>query len=87
MKEYQCYLTPGFEPFEPLELARETEKIVTRVGEDGLERKYEGIYSAPVGYSNRLRGGLLPSLYLLLVQLVERFPRKIWSILFAERDC
>jgi hypothetical protein len=44
MKEYQCYLTPGFEPFEPLELARETEKIVTRVGEDGLERKYEGIY-------------------------------------------
>jgi len=38
MKEYQCYLTTGFEPFEPLELARETEKIVTRVGK---ERKLE----------------------------------------------
>ncbi len=48
MKEYQRYLTPGFEPFDPLELARETEKIVTRMGEEGLERKYAGIYSAPV---------------------------------------
>ena len=48
MKKYQCYLTPGFESFEPLELARETEKIVTRVGGEGLERKYEGIHSAPV---------------------------------------
>jgi len=45
---YQRYLTPGFEPFDPLELARETEKIVTKVGEEGLERKYAGIYSAPV---------------------------------------
>jgi len=45
---YQRYLTPGFEPFDPLELARKTEKIVTKVGEAGLERKYAGIYSAPV---------------------------------------
>jgi uncharacterized Fe-S cluster-containing radical SAM superfamily protein len=35
-------------PFDPLELARETEKIVTRRGPEGLERKYVGIYSAPV---------------------------------------
>jgi len=48
MKEYQRYLTPGFEPFDPLELARETENIVTRMGKEGLERKYAGIYSAPV---------------------------------------
>lgn len=48
MEEYQRYLTSGFEPFDPLELARETEKIVTRMGEEGLERKYAGIYSAPV---------------------------------------
>ncbi len=48
MKEYQRYLTPGFESFDPLELAKETEKIVTRMGEEGLERKYAGIYSAPV---------------------------------------
>ena len=48
MKEYQRYLTQDFEPFDPLELVKETEEIVTRVGEEGLERKYAGIYSAPV---------------------------------------
>ena len=48
MKEYQRFLTPGFSPFDPLELARETEKIVTLEGPEGLERKYVGIYSAPV---------------------------------------
>jgi len=41
-------LTPGFEPFDPLELARETEEIVTRQGPDGLERKYTDFYSVPV---------------------------------------
>jgi uncharacterized Fe-S cluster-containing radical SAM superfamily protein len=48
MKTYQRFLTPDFKPFDPLELARETEKLVTRRGEEGLERKYVGIYSAPV---------------------------------------
>ena len=48
MKDYQRFLTPGFKPFDPLELARETERIVTRQGSEGLERKYVGIYSAPV---------------------------------------
>ncbi|MDI6811483.1 MAG: radical SAM protein [archaeon] len=48
MERYQRYLTPNFEPFDPLELARETEEIVTREGKEGLERKYAGIYSAPV---------------------------------------
>jgi len=48
MKTYQRFLTPNFKPFDPLELARETEKIVTRRGKEGLERKYVGIYSAPV---------------------------------------
>ena len=48
MPAYQRFLTPKFKPFDPLELARETEKIVTREGEEGLERKYVGIYSAPV---------------------------------------
>ena len=46
--EYQRFLTPGFEPFDPLKLARETEKIVTRQGPDGLERKYTDFYSVPV---------------------------------------
>jgi len=48
VKEYQRFLAPGFTPFDPLELARETEGIVTREGPDGLERKYVGVYSAPV---------------------------------------
>lgn len=48
MKEYQRFLTPESKPFNPLELAKETEKIVTKEGAEGLERKYVGIYSAPV---------------------------------------
>lgn len=48
MKIHQRFLTPKFKPFDPLELARETENIVTRRGKEGLERKYVGIYSAPV---------------------------------------
>lgn len=32
-------LDPGFKPFNPLELAKETEEIVTRQGSEGLERK------------------------------------------------
>lgn len=48
MKPYQRFLKPKFIPFDPLELARETEKIVARTGKEGSERKYVGIYSAPV---------------------------------------
>ena len=46
--KYQRFLTPGFKPFNPLELARETEKIVTRQEPVGLERKYTDFYSVPV---------------------------------------
>ncbi|MGQ9514974.1 MAG: radical SAM protein [Thermoproteota archaeon] len=48
MKEYQRFLTVGFKPFNPLELAKETEQIATRLGPEGLERKYTGFYSVPV---------------------------------------
>ena len=48
MKLYQRFLRIGFTPFDPLELAKETEKIVTRKGKEGLKRKYVGLYSAPV---------------------------------------
>ena len=48
MKPYQRFLTSGFQPFDPVELARETEEITAREGPEGLERKYAGIYSAPV---------------------------------------
>jgi len=47
-KVYQRFLTPHFNPFDPLELAKETEEVVTRSGLRGLERKYVGVYSAPV---------------------------------------
>jgi len=48
--KYQRFLRRGFKPFDPLDLTRETEKIVTErgKGKEGLERKYVGIYSAPV---------------------------------------
>jgi uncharacterized Fe-S cluster-containing radical SAM superfamily protein len=46
--EYQRFLAKGFRPFNPLELAKETEKIVTRWGDYGLERKYTDFYSVPV---------------------------------------
>lgn len=48
MEKYPRFITLQSEPFDPLELARETERIVTRKGPDGLERKYVDIYSAPV---------------------------------------
>jgi uncharacterized Fe-S cluster-containing radical SAM superfamily protein len=45
---YQRFLTPNFKPFNPLKLAEETERIVTRMGPEGLERKYTDFYSVPV---------------------------------------
>ena len=41
---YQRYLEPGFTPFDPLELARQTEKIVCR----GDHRKYTKFYCTGV---------------------------------------
>ena len=48
MDKYQRFLTPSFKPFNPIELARRTEVIVTRQGPEGLERKYTDFYSVPV---------------------------------------
>ena len=48
MTTYQRFLARGFTPFDPLALAEETGKKITREGPEGLERKYTGIYSAPV---------------------------------------
>ena len=45
---YQRFLKPDFKPFDPLDLANETEKIVTRRFEHGVKRKYVAFYSAPV---------------------------------------
>lgn len=48
LDEYQRYITPNSTPFNPLKLAKRTEELITREGYNGLERKYTGIYSAPV---------------------------------------
>ncbi len=45
---YPRFLTKGFKPFDPIELARITEKIVVREGNEGFERKYTHFYSVPV---------------------------------------
>ncbi len=45
---YQRFLKPGFKPFNPIELAKQTELIVTREGPEGQERKYTDFYSVPV---------------------------------------
>ena len=47
-QEYPRFVTPTFHPFDPVELARETEKIVTRIGPNGMERKYEDFYATGV---------------------------------------
>ena len=48
MSSYQRFLTPSSKPFDPIELAEETEAIVTRRGPDGLERKYTDFYATGV---------------------------------------
>ena len=45
---YPRYIEPGFKPYNPVELAFKTEKIVTREGEEGQKRKYTDFYSVPV---------------------------------------
>jgi len=45
---YPRYVTPDFEPFDPVELVKETESIVTRKGSNGQERKYESFYATGV---------------------------------------
>ncbi len=44
MKEYPRYITPGFSPFDPIQLARMTEQIVSR----GTSRKYTKFYKVGV---------------------------------------
>lgn len=44
MKDYPRYMTPGFSPFDPIELAQMTEQIVSR----GTSRKYTKFYKVGV---------------------------------------
>ncbi len=43
-KGYPRYITPSSQPFDPVELLKETEKIVIKDGPNGQERKYESIH-------------------------------------------
>lgn len=45
---YQRFLAPDSEPFDPLAVAEETERLVARQGPHGQERKYTRFYSVPV---------------------------------------
>jgi len=47
-KTYPRFVTADFQLFDPVELAKETEKIVTRKGPYGQERKYEAFYATGV---------------------------------------
>jgi len=47
-KSYPRYIQPDSEAFDPIELVKETENIVTRNGPNGQERKYESFYAAGV---------------------------------------
>lgn len=47
-KGYPRYVTASFQPFDPVELLKETEKIVTKNGPNGQERKYESFYTVGV---------------------------------------
>jgi uncharacterized Fe-S cluster-containing radical SAM superfamily protein len=48
MNGYPRFLTRNLTPYDPLELSEQTEKLITRNGPDGLERKYTKFYSVPV---------------------------------------
>ena len=48
MEEYPRFLKPGFKPYNPLELAKRTERLVCRWGSKGLERKYTAFYATGV---------------------------------------
>ncbi|WEU39822.1 MAG: molybdenum cofactor biosynthesis protein MoaA [Candidatus Odinarchaeum yellowstonii] len=48
MEDYPRFLTEGAKPFNPLELAEKTERIVTRLSGGGLKRKYTSFYTASV---------------------------------------
>lgn len=79
MNPYQRFLTQNFVPFDPLELARETEKIVTRLGREGLERKYVGFYSAPVyrGIATGYAGGCCLRCIYCWANWSRDFPEKL----------
>lgn len=78
MDIYPRYITPGFTLFDPLKLAKQTEKIIIRYKNEKCERKYTAIY--PVGVYGGIAtaytvGCVLRCIY-CWVSLSRDFPEK-----------
>lgn len=71
---YPRYLTPSIKPFNPIKLARETEKIVCR----GEERKYTAFYTAGVygGIATGYAVGCCLRCFYCWVEMSRDFPEK-----------
>lgn len=48
MRDYPRYISKDFKPFDPVGLARWTERIICREGHRGQERKYDAFYATGV---------------------------------------
>lgn len=74
MEDYPRYITPGFKSFDPLKLAKETEKIVIRDN----ERKYTAIYATGVygGIATGYTVGCILRCFYCWVSMSRDFPEK-----------
>jgi uncharacterized Fe-S cluster-containing radical SAM superfamily protein len=71
---YPRYIKPGFEPFDPIHLARETEEIVCR----GDARKYTGFYATGIygGIATGYTCGCCPRCVFCWVDWSRDFPER-----------
>jgi len=83
MREYPRYVTPGFEPFDPVDLAKETEKIVCR----GKDRKYTAVYATGVygGIATGYTCGCCLRCVFCWVNLSRDFPEKFGEFYSPEK--
>jgi len=75
------FLVPDARPFDPVELVRETEKIVCRWTEEGLERKYTDFYATGVygGIATGYTVGCCLRCIFCWVDLSRDFPERYGS--------
>ncbi len=87
MGEYPRYVTPGFKPFDPVELARRTEEIVTRYRGGRCERKYTDFYATGVygGIATGYTAGCCLRCVFCWVGWSRDFPEKFGEFYSPER--
>ncbi|RLG59649.1 molybdenum cofactor biosynthesis protein MoaA [Candidatus Geothermarchaeota archaeon] len=75
---YPRFITPGFKPFDPVKLAKWTEKIVTRYRKGRCERKYTAFYATGVygGIATGYTVGCCLRCYFCWVDWSRDFPEK-----------